>query len=128
DAGQRGRCRASLKPEGRHPHLGLSYLRMNHHWEETMIQKRIVEASRMTRRTFVIAGGAGMAAIAFKSRMGIEIVEAKGAPKEVKIVQFSDAGQGQDVVSLPVVLKTDAEWKQQLTPDSFEVTRHAATE
>jgi peptide-methionine (R)-S-oxide reductase len=93
-----------------------------------MFQKSIAEVSRISRRIFVIGSCAGVAAIALKSRFGIEIVEAKGAPKEVKIVQFSDAGQRQDVVSLPLVIKTDAEWKQQLSPDSFEVTRHAATE
>jgi peptide-methionine (R)-S-oxide reductase len=43
-------------------------------------------------------------------------------------VQFSDAGQREDIVTIPVVIKTDAEWKQQLSPASFEVTRHAATE
>jgi peptide-methionine (R)-S-oxide reductase len=94
-----------------------------------MIQKSDNDASRMTRRTLIIAGGAAVAAIALKLRKGIETVEAKGnVPKQVKIVQFSNAGQRGDIVTLPIVIKTDAEWKQQLSPDSFEVTRHAATE
>jgi peptide-methionine (R)-S-oxide reductase len=94
-----------------------------------MIEKLDSNANRMTRRTLVIAGGAAVAAIALKLRNGSGPVEAKGSvPKEVKIVQFSDAGQREDIVTLPVVTKTDAEWKQQLSPDSFEVTRHAATE
>jgi peptide-methionine (R)-S-oxide reductase len=83
----------------------------------------------MTRRAFVIAGSAAIAAIGLRLRNGVETVEAKGsAPKEVKIVQFSDAGQRENIATLPLVVKTDAEWKQQLSPDSFEVTRHAATE
>jgi peptide-methionine (R)-S-oxide reductase len=87
------------------------------------------DAGRMTRRTLVIAGGAAVAAVAFKLRSGMETVEAKGSvPKEVKIVQFSDAGKREDTVTLAPVVKTDTEWKHQLTPDSFEVTRHAATE
>lgn len=94
-----------------------------------MIQKSDNDASRIARRTLVIAGGAAVAAIAFNLRNGFATVEAKGsAPKEVKIVQFSDAGRREDIVTLPSVVKTDAEWKQQLSPDSFEVTRHAATE
>jgi peptide-methionine (R)-S-oxide reductase len=94
-----------------------------------MIQKLDNNASRMTRRTLVVAGGAAVAAIALRLRTGIQTVAAKdNAPKEVKIVQFSDAGQRKDVASLPTVVKTDAEWKQLLPPDSFEVTRHAATE
>jgi peptide-methionine (R)-S-oxide reductase len=97
--------------------------------EGVMVQKLDNDASRMTRRTLVIAGGAAVVAIALKLRNGIGTVDAKGnVPKEVKIVEFSDAGLQKDVVTLPVVIKTDAEWKQQLSSDSFEVTRHAATE
>jgi peptide-methionine (R)-S-oxide reductase len=94
-----------------------------------MVWKADGDAGRMTRRTLVIAGGAAVAAVAFKLRSGMETVEAKGSvPKEVKIVQFSDAGKREDTVTLAPVVKTDTEWKHQLTPDSFEVTRHAATE
>jgi|SRR5580704_1181543 peptide-methionine (R)-S-oxide reductase len=94
-----------------------------------MIQKSDNDASRMTRRTLVIAGSAAVAAFALKLRKGIESVEAKGdVPKEVKIVRFSDTGQREAISTLPLVIKTDAEWKQQLSPASFEVTRHAATE
>jgi peptide-methionine (R)-S-oxide reductase len=97
--------------------------------EGIMVQRLDSDRNRMTRRAFVIAGSAAIAAIGLRLRNGVETVEAKGsAPKEVKIVQFSDAGQRENIATLPLVVKTDAEWKQQLSPDSFEVTRHAATE
>jgi peptide-methionine (R)-S-oxide reductase len=38
------------------------------------------------------------------------------------------SSQRQGIPTLPLVVKTDAEWKQQLSPASFEATRHAATE
>jgi peptide-methionine (R)-S-oxide reductase len=93
------------------------------------LMKPTIDAHRMTRRTLFVSGGCAVAAIALKLPNGMETAEAKESlPKEVKIVQFSDAGQRQDIVTLPVVTKTEAEWKQQLSPASFEVTRHAATE
>ena len=94
-----------------------------------MMRKSEKDTDPMTRRTLFIAGGAAAAAIVLRLRNGVATVEAAGnVPKEVKIVQFSDAGQRQDIVTLSTVTKTDAEWKQQLSPASFEVTRHAATE
>jgi peptide-methionine (R)-S-oxide reductase len=97
--------------------------------EAIMLHKADSDPSRMTRRSLVIVGGAGIAGMVLNLRYGIEPVAAKtNAPKEVKIVQFSDTGQREDTIALPIVVKTEAEWKQQLSPASFEVTRHAATE
>src|SRR5215472_4670839 len=48
--------------------------------------------------------------------------------QDVKIVEFSDAGERQETVCVPKVEKTEEEWKQQLSPEAFEVTRHDGTE
>jgi peptide-methionine (R)-S-oxide reductase len=91
-----------------------------------MIQKR---DGGVGRRAFIIAGSAAVTAIVLDLRYGIKSIEAKaGGPKAVNIVEFSNAGQREEAVSLPVVLKTDAEWKQQLSPDAYEITRRAGTE
>jgi peptide-methionine (R)-S-oxide reductase len=94
-----------------------------------LVERSKNDSSRMTRRSLLIGGGDAIAAIALKHRNRSETVEAKGsAPKEVRIVQFSDTGKREDVATLPPVVKTELVWKQQLSPASFEVTRHAATE
>lgn len=46
----------------------------------------------------------------------------------VKIAQFSASGAPAGVVSLPKVRKSLGEWKKQLTPLEFEVTREEGTE
>lgn len=52
----------------------------------------------------------------------------KGAAKTVKIVQFNASGVRTGVVDMEKVVKTEAEWKKQLDPLQFEITRHADTE
>jgi peptide-methionine (R)-S-oxide reductase len=46
----------------------------------------------------------------------------------VTVVQFSDDGKRLRNMTLPKVRKTQTEWKNQLTPLQFDVTRRAATE
>jgi peptide-methionine (R)-S-oxide reductase len=86
-------------------------------------------SSRITRRIFLVTGAAAAAGAALHLRHASEPVEAKEKiPKEVKLVQFSVSGQRGDIVTLPPVVKSDAEWQQQLSPDAFAVTRRASTE
>jgi peptide-methionine (R)-S-oxide reductase len=47
---------------------------------------------------------------------------------DVVIVEFSAAGVRTGAPRLPKVVKSDAEWRRQLSPLAFDVTRHAGTE
>jgi len=84
------------------------------------------------RRSFLIGAGATAAALACgylqRSEPARAAEPASDLPKNVSIVEFSDSGQRKTVVSLPTVIKAEDEWRKQLSPDSFEVTRRAATE
>ena len=46
----------------------------------------------------------------------------------VTIVEFSSTGERQGETSVPKVVKNESEWKQQLSAQEFEVTRHEGTE
>jgi peptide-methionine (R)-S-oxide reductase len=84
------------------------------------------------RRVFLVASGAALVGLALRHYHTFAPVEAgaapSGPPKQVAIVEFTDAGERKGIVSVPKIQKADAEWKGQLSADSFEVTRHAETE
>jgi peptide-methionine (R)-S-oxide reductase len=47
---------------------------------------------------------------------------------EVPIEGFSAAGQSQGVTQVPRVIRSEAQWRQQLSAEAFDVTRRAGTE
>jgi peptide-methionine (R)-S-oxide reductase len=53
---------------------------------------------------------------------------AAAEPAEVPIEGFSAAGQSQGVAELPKVIRSEAQWRGQLSAEAFDVTRRAGTE
>jgi peptide-methionine (R)-S-oxide reductase len=90
--------------------------------------------NEITRRGLIF--GAATAA-AYGVLVGVERVclsafaddpEPEVDPGPVKIVKFSDDGARLGIYTLAKVRKNKSEWKKQLTPLQYDVTRRAATE
>jgi len=81
----------------------------------------------LSRRHFLF--GAAVAACAGCSAQGKE--QSEPTPKRsamVTIEEFSPAGKSLGRSQVATIVKTDAEWRKQLTRDSYEITRRSETE
>jgi peptide-methionine (R)-S-oxide reductase len=88
-------------------------------------------AVNLKRRAFLLTSASVAAALAVwslrKPRL-VQATEPKQSPEEVTIVLFSDAGERLKTVQVLKVIKTEDEWRKQLTAGEFDITRHADTE
>lgn len=91
------------------------------------------ENSPVTRRTFLAVGALGAAGIALTGlrRTAVALPSAGSAvtpPSDVLIATFDAMGKPTGAAKVAKVVKTDAEWKKQLSPLAYSVTRHEDTE
>jgi peptide-methionine (R)-S-oxide reductase len=86
--------------------------------------------ARLSRRALIVAaaGGAAWWALRRAAHLDLLPVSAANAPGSVTIVEFAANGTKTGKGPVARIVKTDAEWKRQLSPVSYEVTRRAGTE
>src|ERR1700730_845847 len=85
----------------------------------------------LRRRAFLGFSVSAITGAAFWSIRKPRLIEAatpKGAAGEVTVIRFSDSGQRLQKVRLAKVVKSDDEWRKQLSPGEFDITRHGDTE
>ena len=92
------------------------------------------ETRGISRRIFLATcciGAVGAAAWWAKAQRAVAAQRRQVAlapPVYVTIVNFSDAGVRQDTVRVPMIVKTDEEWREQLSSDVYDMTRGGDTE
>jgi len=82
------------------------------------------------RRTFLATSLAALGGLVAWQWVKPRTLHASGAnkPGEVTIVLFSDSGKRLKQARIPRVIKTDAEWRKQLSSNAYDITRNADTE
>lgn len=87
-----------------------------------------VDVRRRAFLGFSVSAIAGAVLWSLRKPSLIAAAMPKGDPSEVTIVQFSDSGQRLQKVNVSRVVKNDQEWREQLSANAFDITRHADTE
>jgi peptide-methionine (R)-S-oxide reductase len=87
------------------------------------------QSASQSRRDFLIGGVVALAVLAGTRRAGAApLLSAPKRSATVTIENFSAAGVSLGKVEVERVVKNDEEWRQLLSPASWQVTRHAGTE
>lgn len=98
---------------------------------DAQLEKNNDEESAVSRRrVFLATSVSALAGLILWSwrNPGIQARASNQPVPDVTIVEFSDSGERLRTVRVPKVVKTDDEWRKQLSPSAFTITRQADTE
>jgi len=83
---------------------------------------------RVSRRNFLFSAAAACAGLMPVTNLPAQSLSGPKRSETVMIEAFSASGKSLGRMQIARIEKSDAEWRKQLSPDSFEVTRKAETE
>jgi peptide-methionine (R)-S-oxide reductase len=86
------------------------------------------ELEFLPTRRLLLVGGFGVVALGMLAGKSRAFADAAAASAMVAIENFDASGKSLGVVQISKVVKSDADWRKQLSPESFEITRKAGTE
>ena len=95
-----------------------------------MLRFRTLKAEGPTRRAFFLMpfALAGLVAVSSRKERSLPDASKEGYGSEITLVMFSNGGELERVVRVGKIMKTDAEWREILSPEEFDVTRQKGTE
>ena len=87
---------------------------------------------KVTRRAFLLTGSMAAGAVVLwslhETPPTLAASSPSGPPQEVAIAGFSAAGAPLGTARVPKIIKSDAEWRHQLSANAFDIARRADTE
>jgi len=89
-------------------------------------QKQV--AARASRREFLLGSAGVLGSFVALSLSNAHLAFGDSAAGMVTVVRFSDAGERLQAVETLKIVKSDAEWRKQLTANEFDIARRADTE
>jgi peptide-methionine (R)-S-oxide reductase len=95
------------------------------------VREKWGHSPNIRRRAFITTSLATLAGLALWQWRKPRLLHAAAVPtepKEVTIVLLSDSGERLKKVRIPKVVKTEEEWRRQLSPNAYDITRRADTE
>ena len=87
-------------------------------------------SSGIPRRAFLIMPFAftGLVALSSKKESSVPDAALNGSGADVKLAIYTDKGERKGIVQVKKIVKSEAEWRQQLSPEEFAVARRKGTE
>lgn len=88
--------------------------------------KSALRSMLVSRRRFLQSWTSAAGALVAAPLLRSELLFAES--NLVTVVRFSDSGERQQTIQTPKIVKSDADWRKQLTANEFDITRRADTE
>ena len=91
---------------------------------------KVDQLDQTPRRAFLFMplAFAGLVALWYRRERPLDDPRRNGSGRGIKLVLFRDNGKRGETIQVNKIVKSDAEWQKELTPEEFAVARKKGTE